>query len=174
MKKHLSAVRKLLGSADLETVQSGIEMVRDLNLSDLNEALVSGLEVAPIGNGSDAFGRRNLCAFSADSKAEVIKRVKTPHRAYAALALLNIAGKLDSVVSITLNPYSQSKNLQKGFEELVDASALNGLAQLECLDLAKLPIGNLSGLQSLRALSTTAMLTEDDDLSGFEKLEVFK
>ena len=31
MKKHLSAVRKLLGSADLETVQSGIEMVRDLN-----------------------------------------------------------------------------------------------------------------------------------------------
>ena len=174
MRKHLAAVRKRLSSADIETVQSGIEMVRDLNLEALNDVLTAGLEVAPITNGGDIFGRRNLCALTADSDAEVIKRVKPAHRAHVALSLLNLSGKLDSVVSITLNPYSQSFNLRKGFEGLSDASALNGLTDLEVIDLAGRPIRNLSELPKLRALSTTAVLSEEDDLSGFGSLEVLQ
>ena len=173
MRRELSAVRKLIGSADREAVVAGLQRAIELGIPELTEALVDGLSVEPDGH-QDSFGRRNLCVVNATSKAEVVKRVKPPHRGLAALSLLKVAGRLDACEGFTLNPFSYSKNLQKGVAALQDAALLDGLPRLESLELHRLPMRGLTRLPSLRAVKTMHALTGSDNLASFKRLEVLQ
>lgn len=162
-KRALASIRKLIAADDSATVEQGLTLLRDLDDRAVAGELADGLEV-------------KQTSLHIESKSEVQRRVKMPHRAPVAMAIARLSGMLDGVEALAASVIGWVGygvgDLPAG-EHRLELRWLAGLPNLKSLHVSGGgsvgPDVRLADLGELPYLTTLSLRHCHADLTGIDR-----